>query len=404
MRRFFGSVSPPSGCAVDEHLARDRARADRRSSRRSWFCPRRSVRAARPASRGSTRERHVVDGDERAERLPQISNLEHVCVILSLERRPEAGLRRTAGIVRRKACLGRSSAARAVRRRQEWPRSTKSPPAKLCVVSCIVTDDVRPDEPADVADRIDQRDAAAAPTPLDDEVASVQNGPNIDARPSIATDSVASDGTSAVRRTRWQRERQPADERRSAMCQRRSPVRSECRPTITMPMARDGVRNRAEQADREIAAARRGLHDLRQPEAHRVERDRNREVHDRQQPHAPARRGVANRRGRPTACRRRLLPRDAPRARAARSAVSQRRVGRLLGQQPKHDDAEDDRRQPFERRTAIASPPGRQRRRATAARRRSARRRCRRRRTAVMNAAIGAGALARAETSASGSR
>ena len=42
------------------------------------------------------------------------------------------------------------------------------------------------------------------------------------------------------------------------------------------------------KADLEIVQRAEAFDDLRQPETHSVQRHRNREVHDREQPHAPA--------------------------------------------------------------------------------------------------------------------
>src|SRR5262245_55786854 len=77
---------------------------------------------------------------------------------------------------------------------------------------------------------------AAPPTPRTAAVASAQKGPNIEARPSIAIDSDATDDTTplaCVLRTRPVALTSAAIE----VCQRRSPVRSEWRPTTTIAIA-----------------------------------------------------------------------------------------------------------------------------------------------------------------------
>ena len=77
---------------------------------------------------------------------------------------------------------------------------------------------------------------AAAPTPLTLELASAQNGPIIDARPAMATDSAATDAAAPVTRAAAIK---PAAHTSAAhtMCLRRSPVRSECRPVRTIVIA-----------------------------------------------------------------------------------------------------------------------------------------------------------------------
>jgi len=54
------------------------------------------------------------------------------------------------------------------------------------------------------------------------------------------------------------------------------------------PHGAEHVRDRAQQPHLEVGASRLGLDDLGQPETHSVQRHRNREVHDREQPHSHA--------------------------------------------------------------------------------------------------------------------
>ena len=77
---------------------------------------------------------------------------------------------------------------------------------------------------------------AAAPMPPRNDVANAQNGPSIDARPSIAIDSVVM--ANAVPCTNpVSANAAPPIIAVSAICQRRSPVRSEWRPMTTIPTA-----------------------------------------------------------------------------------------------------------------------------------------------------------------------
>ena len=142
----------------------------------------------------------------------------------------------------------------------------------------------------------------------------------------------------------------------------------------------DRVGNRAQESDGEIAAARRVAHDLRHPETHGVERDRNREIHGRQQPHSHASHGVANRVDGRRPCQFRRFFGETRRERALLLCRQPSCVGRLLGKQPKHQHAEDDRRHSFDDEQPLPSREAAERRRAKEARLRSDRRRCRRRR------------------------
>jgi hypothetical protein len=115
------------------------------------------------------------------------------------------------------------------------------------------------------------------------------------------------------------------------------------------PAGADHIRNRREHSDLEIRAVRRGPDDLRQPESERVKGDRNREVHDREQPDAPARKSAAD-------------AADEGRAREALVLFAAQRfdergtlvigkpagVFRVLGHVEEHHDPQHNGRQPLE--------------------------------------------------------
>src|SRR3954452_7963486 len=107
------------------------------------------------------------------------------------------------------------------------------PEAKLCVASLIAPSRYGPTNPPVFATALTSAIDAAAPTPAILDVASAQNGPNIDATPSTAIDNVTTDHVMPL----------PIDASTSpealtsaaiSTCQRRSPVRSEWRPTMTI--------------------------------------------------------------------------------------------------------------------------------------------------------------------------
>ena len=70
------------------------------------------------------------------------------------------------------------------------------PIVKLCVLSLMYPIREGPTNPPMFPTELMSAMPAAAPTPPIRDVARVQNGPNIEASPSIASDSAASDGAS----------------------------------------------------------------------------------------------------------------------------------------------------------------------------------------------------------------
>src|SRR5262249_13857936 len=116
------------------------------------------------------------------------------------------------------------------------PAIANRPAAKLCVASLIAPSRYGPTKPPVFPPELISAIDAAAPTPATSDVASAQNGPNIDARLATATvsvatvqttpdDSVLADSAAAHNAAG------------TAKCQRRSPLRSDRRPTSTIATA-----------------------------------------------------------------------------------------------------------------------------------------------------------------------
>src|SRR5437764_412466 len=117
--------------------------------------------------------------------------------------------------------------------------SDLSPIAKLCVASLIAPRRYGPTNPPVLPTEFTSAiDAAAAVFESADRdvVARAQNGPNIDANPIIAIDSVTIDQTMPVPAV-LTASAAPPTVAATAKCQRRSPVRSECRPASTIATA-----------------------------------------------------------------------------------------------------------------------------------------------------------------------
>src|SRR4051794_16525786 len=102
----------------------------------------------------------------------------------------------------------------------------KSPIVKLRVVSLIAPSRYGPTNPPVLPTELISAIDAAAPMPAIVEAASAQNGPNIDASPAIAIDSVAIDHTVPLESVD---SASPAalTTAATATCHRRSRVRSE---------------------------------------------------------------------------------------------------------------------------------------------------------------------------------
>src|SRR5262249_9795361 len=110
------------------------------------------------------------------------------------------------------------------------------PMLKPWVASLIHPNRYGPTKPPIFPTELTSAMPTGAPPPATTDVVSVQNGPNIDARPSIANEVSASDGM-RLRVNALAANAAPPHAAAIVMCHRRSPVRSEWRPTETMPMA-----------------------------------------------------------------------------------------------------------------------------------------------------------------------
>ena len=150
-----------------------------------------------------------------------------------------------------------------------------------------VSDQRGADEPTDVPDRIDERDARGGAYSADSRRRESPEWTEHRGEPEHRQRQRAERRGEPVKRAA-QRERRAAAHRR----------KGDVPPALTGAIRMAGgdnhadgaehVRDRAQQPHLEVGASRFRFDDLRQPETHSVQRDRNREVHDREQPHAPA--------------------------------------------------------------------------------------------------------------------